>query len=184
VADSPESGVALVVTDGPVQINVAPLEDERTPEGMVCLGTRVDGRLIARCVVPLEVADLISRRAILQEPVPLALAVKEADPGLQCRLFAVVDLPPEALAEEDEEPEPPWASSVPSSKFDELSQSGSPESEHQRVAVLLGHIVRFAKDRRHPENLPLEAADVLATLVQGRASEVVDKVIEDLLDPG
>jgi hypothetical protein len=112
------------------------------------------------------------------------LAVKEADPGLQCRLFAVVDLPPEALAEEDEEPEPPWASSVPSSKFDELSQSGSPESEHQRVAVLLGHIVRFAKDRRHPENLPLEAADVLATLVQGRASEVVDKVIEDLLDPG
>ena len=181
MAEEPEPGVALVLTDGPVLIDVARLDDERTPEGMVCLGTRVEGRLIARCVVPMEMAEMLEQRGILRDPVPLALAVKEATPGLQCRLFAVVDLPTDALAEE-EEPEAPWASSVPSSHFDTLNQPDEPES--QRVAVLLGHIVRFEKDRRHRGNLPLEAADVLAALVAGNASEVVDKLLDDLIDPG
>jgi hypothetical protein len=162
---------------------VARLDDERTPEGMVCLGTRVEGRLIARCVVPKEMAEMLEERRILRDPVPLALAVKEAAPGLQCRLFAVVDLPADALAEE-EEPEAPWASSVPSSHFDTLSHSDDEPGESQRVAVLLGHVVRFEKDRRHRGNLPLEAADVLAALVAGRASDVVDKVLEDLIGPG
>lgn len=182
MADESEPGVALVLTDGPVLIDVARVDDERTPEGMVCLGTRVEGRLIARCVVPVEMAEMLEQRGILRHPVPLALAVKEATPGLQCRLFAVVDLPTDALAEE-EEPEAPWAASVPSSHFDTLNQSDD-EPESQRVAVLLGHIVRFEKDRRHRGNLPLEAADVLAALVAGQASEVVDKVLDDLIGPG
>jgi len=182
VAEAPEPGVALVLTDGPVPIVVGPLEDERTPEGMVCLGTRLEGRLIGRCVVPRDVAEFLERYAILEQPVPLALAVKEEPPGLQCRLFAVVDLPAEAVAEDGDEPEP-WAASVPSSGYEQVIQPSEGEGEGQRVAVLLGHIVRFAKDRRHPDNLPLEAADVLATIVSGPASEVVDKVIEDLLGP-
>jgi hypothetical protein len=183
MAEEPEPGVALVLTDGPVPIDVARLDDERTPEGMVCLGTWLDGRLIGRCVVPPEVAEFLDRFRILEQPVPLALAVKEEPPGLQCRLFAVVELPPEALSEEREEPEP-WAASVPSSGFDALVASGDDSGEEgQRVAVLLGHIVRFAKDRRHPESLPLEAADVLAALVSGRTSEVIDKVLDDLTLP-
>lgn len=183
MAENPEPGVALVLTDGPVAIDVAPLEDERTPEGMVCLGTRFEGRLIGRCVVPSDVAEFLEQHAILAQPVPLALAVKEEPPGLQCRLFAVVDLPASAFEEDEEEPEP-WAASVPSSAYDQ-SLPGQPADGEtgQRVAVLLGHIVRFQKDRRHPESISLEAADVLATLVSGHATEVVDKVIEDLLGP-
>ncbi len=51
------------------------------------------------------------------------------------------------------------------------------------AAVLLGSIVRFQKDRKHPESLPLETMDVLAKIVSGRVVEAVDKVLEDLLGP-
>ena len=47
--------------------------------------------------------------------------------------------------------------------------------------IFLGQIVRFAKDRRHPDNLALEAADVLLKLVEGRTSEVVDRALDDLV---
>jgi hypothetical protein len=49
------------------------------------------------------------------------------------------------------------------------------------AAVLLGQIVRFQKDRKHPDNLALETVDVLARIVSGRVVEAVDKVLEDLL---
>ncbi|MBP6572771.1 MAG: hypothetical protein KA226_15205 [Gemmatimonadales bacterium] len=49
------------------------------------------------------------------------------------------------------------------------------------AAVLLGQIVRFQRDRKHPDSLPLETVDVLARIVSGRVVEVVDKVLEDLL---
>jgi len=52
----------------------------------------------------------------------------------------------------------------------------------QPVAVIpLGQIVRFEQDRQHPEDLALEAADVLGRIVQGNVVEVVDKVLEDML---
>ncbi len=181
MAEEPETPVALVLTDQPVPIAVAQLQDDRTPEGMVCLGTTLDGRLIGRCVVPPEMAAFLDQSQLLASPVPLALAATEEPPGLQCRLFAVVDLPAGALEEPDSEE--PWAASVPSSDFDKLIRAEKGEGEAQRAAILLGHVVRFARDRKHPGNLPLEAADVLATLVSGRAGEVVDKVLEDLLGP-
>jgi len=60
--------------------------------------------------------------------------------------------------------------------------SGEEESEEeQQAAVFLGQIIRFDKDRRHPGDLALETMDVLRTIVQGEVSEVVDKVLEDLL---
>jgi hypothetical protein len=42
-------------------------------------------------------------------------------------------------------------------------------------------VVRFAKDRVHPNSLPLEAADVLRKIIEGRTAEVIDKALEDLL---
>jgi len=185
----PEPRAALVVTDLPIAISVAPLEDERTPEGMVCLGTSLQGRLVARCVVPPEAADVLVERDLFIEPVRLALAAQEAPPGLQCRLFALVELSIEPEVREEEEAEP-WVASVPSSNYeraiapdDEEGPGEEAEEDGDRqAAVLLGHIVRFAGDRRHPQNLALEAADVLATIVAGKVSEVVDKVIEDLLE--
>jgi len=176
----PEAPLALVLTDGPVAITVRPLEDERTPEGMVCLATWFEGRLIGRCVVPPEVAVFLAEHQLLEQPVPLALAAREEPPGLQCRLFAVVELPLEA--EEGAEPEP-WAASVPSSSYEEVirAENGPEQGGSRQAAVLLGHVVRFARDRKHPDSLPMEAADVLASLVSGQATDVVDKVLEDLL---
>ena len=172
----PEPGMALVMTDAPVEIEVAPIEDERTPEGMVCLGTTLRGKLIARCVVSPDMWSLVDRTGMLRGPVPLALSAIEEEPGLQCRLFAVTRLPPEA--EEEERENEPWAASVP--RYEDVVQKDEEEAPRQ-AAVLLGFIVRFEKDRKFKDSLSDEAVDVLRKLVSGDVSEVVDKVLGDLL---
>ena len=50
------------------------------------------------------------------------------------------------------------------------------------VPLLLGHVVRFGRDRKHPDSLAEEAADVLrAILSEDRPlTNIVDKIIEDL----
>ena len=49
--------------------------------------------------------------------------------------------------------------------------------------ILLGHIVRFAADRKHPEDLAAEAVDVLhKILTGGTLSDANAKAIDDLLD--
>jgi hypothetical protein len=174
----PEPGMALVMTDAPVEIEVAPIEDERTPEGMVCLGTTLRGKLIARCVVSPDMWGLVDRTGMLRGPVPLALSAIEEEPGLQCRLFAVTKLPPEA--EEEEGENEPWAASVP--RYEDVVRAEEEEEETPRqAAVLLGFIVRFEKDRKFKDSLSDEAVDVLRKLVSGDVSEVVDKVLGDLL---
>ncbi len=180
---------ALVITEEAISIQVAELNDERTPDGMVCLATTLGDRVVARCVVSPEAAGYLGEVGLFEDPVRLALAAQEAPPGLQCRLFALVQIPREIL-EEGEEPEEepePWAASVPSSDYERVVQDASEdgevsEADTEVAAVLLGHVVRFSRDRRHPASLPLEAADVLSTIVQGRVAEVVDKLLEDLLD--
>lgn len=174
-------GTALVITQEAVPISVSRIDDERTPEGMVCLGTNLADRIVARCVVSPEAAGFLDEADLFQEPVRLALAAQEAPPGLQCRLFALVNIPREVL--EDDEPEAePWAASVPSWEAEQAAQED--QAAHELAAVLLGHIVRFSRDRRHPESLALEARDVLTTIVQRGVTEVVDKVLEDLLGEG
>ncbi len=50
------------------------------------------------------------------------------------------------------------------------------------MPVYLGNIVRLSRDRKHPEDLAAEASDVLMTVLTGAVSEVVDRVLEDLLE--
>ncbi len=174
------SDVVLAATDRPLPVAVRPIEDERVPTGMVGLASYLGDRLIARCAVAPEVADFIKARELFEQPVQLVLAGREEPPGLQCRLFAVV---PVALDEDQpSEPDEPWAASVP--RFED--QVADEQDEIDRLEgqgmVFLGQIVRFAKDRRHPDDLALETADVLRTLVEGKAGEVVDRVLDDLLD--
>jgi hypothetical protein len=47
--------------------------------------------------------------------------------------------------------------------------------------IPLEHIVRYERDRVHPESLPLEAVDVLRKIIDGDTSEVVDRALADLL---
>jgi hypothetical protein len=183
----PEASSVLAATDQPVPIEVREIPDDRVPEGMRCLGTFLDGNLVARCAVPPGAADYFDRFGVFAEPRQLVLAAREEEPGLRCELYAIVPMPTTPLEMDDEEPEEPWAASVPSSDYERVvAEQGVDETasgDPTMAAVLLGQIVRFRRDRKHPENLPLETVDILARIVSGRVVEVVDKVLEDLLEP-
>ncbi len=211
----------LAATDQPVPLVVREVEDDRVPEGMTCLGTFLDGTLVARCAVPPEAVEFFAEQKLFDEPRQLVLAAREEEPGLRCELYALVPMPEREMPVSEEEPEEPWLSSVPSYEEalaraeeeeedelddedldeddlddDDLADDDEDDDEDEDVlaalhganadgrpmaAVLLGQIVRFQRDRKHPDSLPLETVDVLARIVSGRVVEVVDKVLEDLL---
>jgi len=144
---------------------------------MVCMGTYRNGRLVARSVMSPEAWEQIQAHGFFNEPLQVVLVARVAPPGLQCQLFAMVPLPEEA-----EEPEEPWSASVPSSSYEASVADQAAESEDPEVApVPLGNIVRYQRDRVHPESLPLETADILKKIIEGEAAEVVDRALADLL---
>jgi hypothetical protein len=170
---------AIAATDERVQLQVRLVEDERVPSGMVCMGTYRNSRLVARAVLSPEAWAQIEEHGFFDDPLQVVLVARLAPPGLQCQLFAMVPIPDD---DEMEEPEEPWAASVPSSSYEsalepEADQQGGP----QVTPIPLGNIVRFQSDRVHPESLPLETADVLRKIIEGGTSEVVDRALADLL---
>ncbi len=176
---------ALAGTDRPVPIDVREIADERLPADMRCLATYLGGNLVARCAVPPGTLDYFQRHRLFDGPRQLVLAAREEDPGLRCELYAIVPMPPEPLEEGDDEA-PPWAASVPSSDYERVVAEARAQDEAvpdaPMAAVLLGHIVRFQRDRKHPASLPLETVDVLTRIVSGQVVEAIDKVLDDLLD--
>ena len=176
--DTP-SPAAIAATEHPVQITVRLLDDERVPEGMVCMGSYRNGRLIARAVLPPEAWGQIHEYGVFDEPVQIVLVARAAPPGLQCQLYAMVPLPDA----EDEEPDEPWSASVPGSSYESSVEEEDEEADEDPAVapIPLGNIVRFERDRIHPESLPLEAVDVLRRIIDGDTSEVVDRALADLL---
>src|ERR1044071_8551067 len=145
--EPPERPVALAATDRPLPVRVAPIEDDRAPDGMACLGSFLGPRLLARCVLPPDAAALLLERGLFAQPVRLALAAREESPGLQCQLFALVELPDDFFTRDDEEEDAPWADSVPGAAYDRAVEDGpsdgdEPEEEDDRqAAARLGHII-------------------------------------------
>ena len=176
--DTP-SPAAIAATEHPVQITVRLLDDERVPEGMVCMGSYRNGRLIARAVLPPEAWGQIHEYGVFDEPVQIVLVARAAPPGLQCQLYAMVPLPDA----EDDEPDEPWSASVPGSSYESSVEEEDEEADEDPAVapIPLGNIVRFERDRIHPESLPLEAVDVLRRIIDGDTSEVVDRALADLL---
>jgi hypothetical protein len=169
---------AIAATEEPIQLKVGLIEDDRIPADMVCMGTYRNGRLVARSVMSPEAWAQIEEHRFFDEPIQVVLVARVAPPGLQCQLFAMVPLPDE----DSEEAEEPWAASVPGPSYEASVGSESDELDDPRVApVPLGNIVRYDRDRVHPESLPLETADVLKRIIDGGASEVVDRALSDLL---
>ena len=190
------SPVALAATETPVELRVSLIEDDRTPEGMVCMGTFRGDRLIARCVLPPAAWEQIEEYGLFDEPVPVVLVARESPPGLQCQLFAMVPVPDSDDGidddEGDEEAEEPWAASVPGAGYeaavadadDDEEEEDDEDEEEDEAGVTplpLGNIVRYDRDRVHPDSLPHEAADVLMKIIEGKTSEVVDRALADLL---
>ena len=185
-ADAPDPGeasavptpAAIAATEAPVKLDVGLVEDERVPSGMICMGTYRNGRLVARAVLSPEAWAQIEEHGFFDQPLQVVLVARLAPPGLQCQLFAMVPIP----EDETEEPEEPWAASVPSSSYESSLESEPDQPEDPQVTPIpLGNVVRYQSDRVHPESLPLETADVLRKIVEGGASEVVDRALADLL---
>ena len=185
-ADSPDDDAAptpaaIAATAEPVQLEVSLIKDDRVPADMVCMGTYRNGRLVARSVMSPEAWAQIEEHGFFDDPLQVVLVARLAPPGLQCQLFAMVPLPDD-IEEEGDESEEPWSASVPSSSYEASVGSGEESEEDLRVApVPLGNIVRYQSDRVHPDSLPLETADVLKRIIEGDASEVVDRALADLL---
>src|SRR5919205_2741209 len=131
---------AIAATAEPVQLTVRLVEDDRVPEEMVCMGTYRNGRLVARSVMSHEAWEQIQEQGLFDQPLQVVLVARVAPPGLQCQLFAMVPLP----ADEPDEGEEPWASSVPGSSYEAELESDEMQSEEDdpKVApVPLGNIV-------------------------------------------
>lgn len=176
--DSESRPAVFVTTREPIRLSVSRLEDPRAPESSA-LAAYIDGRLVARCAMPPEAIDRLVALKLFEEPLPIGLFAFEESPGLQCRLFALV--PRDALEEAAHEHEP-WKASVPSYEESENEDDNGPT--HPYETILLGHIVRFAKDRRHPDDLAAEAVDILQKIIGG-GDELRDadkRAIDDLLD--
>jgi hypothetical protein len=166
----------FVTTAQPVAVRVERLVDERAPEG-TALGAYIGDRLIARSAMDAESIDRLLSLGLFDGPVPLGLFAYEEEPGLQCRLFALVRS--DALREAAHADEP-WKASVPSFEDREDDDEGEGPSME---TILLGHIVRFAGDRKHPDDLAAEAVDILQKILQGGPlSDANQKAIDDLLD--
>ena len=182
-APEPDDGespgpTAIAATEEPIQLEVAIIQDDRVPPEMICMGTYRNGRLVARAVMTPEAWAQIEEHGFFDEPLQVVLVARVAPPGLQCQLFAMVPLP----AEESDEASEPWAASVPGSSYEASVEGEDDDADDPRVApVPLGNIVRYERDRVHPESLPLETADVLKKIIEGDAAEVVDRALADLL---
>jgi len=175
---APTGEAVFVTTASPVQLRVAPFADERVPDGSA-LASYLGDRMIARCAMPREAVERLMELDLFAEPLPLALLAYEEEPGLQCRLFALV--PATALADAETEDEP-WKGSVPSFEESLEDEDDDAPGETEVAPILLGNIVRFAGDRKHPEDLTAEAVDILQRVVTGGPlTDANTKAIDDLL---
>src|SRR5262245_4470413 len=130
------SDVVLAATDRPVPLVVRRIEDERVPEGLIGIGSYLNESLIARCAVPPDVAGFIEEQNLFLEPVRLVLAATEDAPGLQCRLFALVDVDPDLLGGEEERE--PWADSVPGAGFEPSPDDDPTEDAGSEIDAEVG----------------------------------------------
>ncbi len=173
----------FVTTREPVPVLVVQLDDPRAPDSSA-LAAYIDGRLIARSAMPAEAIQRLLDLHLFEGPIPLGLFAYEEAPGLQCRLFALI---PKSAMEANAHASEPWKKSVPSYEAALEAADDDDDDDGPEVVpfetILLGHIVRFAKDRKHPGDLAAEAVDILQRVIHG-AEPLQDadrKAIDDLL---
>ncbi|MGV3710795.1 MAG: hypothetical protein ACO1Q7_18375 [Gemmatimonas sp.] len=177
----------FVTTREAVPLVVSRLDDPRAPESSA-LASYIDKRLVARSAMPSEAIDRLLDLKLFETPVSLGLFAYEEAPGLQCRLFALV---PRGSLESEAHTTEPWKESVPSYEAardaavdddDDIEDDEDEDDVAPYETILLGHIVRFERDRKHPNDLAAEAVDILQRIINGAPLEDADrKAIDDLL---
>lgn len=188
--DDESRPAVFVTTREPIALVVSRLDDPRAPDSSA-LAAYIDGRMVARSAMPPDAIARLTGLDLFESPVPLGLFAYEAEPGLQCRLFALV---PRAALEADAHSTEPWKASVPSYEAmrdadddgendDDENDDDDDDDTSPYETILLGHIVRFAKDRKHPDDLAGEAVDILQRIIHGAEplEDADQKAIDDLL---
>lgn len=183
--DGEAKPAVFVTTREAISILVSRLDEPRAPESSA-LAAYIGGRLIARSAMAPEAIERLLELRLFEEPIPLGLFAYEEAPGLQCRLFALI---PRTAMDANAHASEPWKESVPSYEAardadpdDGDDEDGDDAEPAPFETILLGHIVRFAKDRRHPDDLAAEAVDILQRIIHGAELEDADrKAIDDLL---
>ncbi|MEP6574618.1 MAG: hypothetical protein ABJD11_18095 [Gemmatimonadota bacterium] len=167
----PDGTVTLTTT--PIPLSVRPIADERVPDGQVGVAAYLGDRMIARNAFPAEFVEQARLEELFSEPVPLVFHAGVGGPGIEGTLFAVVS---RAALEAEEDDAEPWSASVPS--FEPVVGEGE---EPPQALLPLGMLVRVERDRKFPDDLAKEAADLLQSVLTGKTSEVIDRLLDDLL---
>lgn len=179
------SQLVVVAYPEPLAIDARPIEHEATPEDALALAYYYQGHVIARGVVPLGAVDAI--RKLLSTPVSVALAASEDDDGnIEARVCLVLPVDAtyfRAAVEEDDDNEP-WKASVPAPPPEIFGEpAADPDPDRPHITLLpIGNVVRSARDRNHPEDVPADVREMLENLLAGRGRDAVAKAIDDLLE--
>jgi hypothetical protein len=178
--------LVVVTHPEPIRLEARPIEHDSVPEGEVALAYYHENRLLARGVVSPEAVKAIN--GILGEPVSVALAATEDEHGnIDARFCLVLPVDPDKWSGDDEDgPEEPWRSSVPSAPAFGTDYDTAPKEEGDddspRVALLpIGNVVRNVRDRNHRDSIANDLREMLVNLMEGKASDAVEKAIDDLL---
>ena len=185
-----------VVTPGPVPLRLEMVERDEVGNEESAFATFIDAegapeRPIAVNSLPRELVESLVASQLFTEPRHLMAAVHEEAGGLRGLLSALV---PAELVErwareheqDDDDGHEPWKASVPETpSFDVPStfEDDAADAEHAQamIPIPLGIILRFAENRRHPDDVVKEAADLVASVLGGFGVDAKQKRIDDLL---
>jgi hypothetical protein len=186
-----------VVTPGPVPLRLEMVERDEVAEEEGAFATFIDAegapeRPIAVNSLPRELVESLVASKLFTEPRHLMASVHEEQGGLRGLLSALV---PAELVErwarehehDHDEGNEPWKASVPETPSFEVPSSyegeaaGDDEHAQAMIPIPLGIILRFAENRRHPDDVVKEAADLVASVLGGFGVDAKQKRIDDLL---
>lgn len=178
--------LVVVPHPNPIALEARSIRHNAVPDGAVGLGYYYDDRLIARSVVAASALDTI--QSLLATPVSVALAAREDGKGnIDGRICLVLPVEPGSGEGEGADVESePWKSSIPAPP-PELGGgygdgSGGDGEEGPQFALLpIGNVVRAADDRKHPDDVAVDAKEMLDNLLVGGGKDAVRKAIDDLL---
>jgi hypothetical protein len=172
--------LVVVPHPSPIALEARSLRTPMVPEGAVGLGYYYAGHLIARSVVAAGALDTI--HSLLSAPVSVALAAREDEAGnIDGRLCLV--LPVDEDGEEGEDGAEPWRASVPPPPTELGDGEDAVAADDTQFALLpIGNVVRPAADRRHPDDVAIDAREMLENLLSGGGRDAVQKAIDELLD--
>jgi hypothetical protein len=180
---------AVLLTNTAFRLRVEAVPHERSKPGEQAFATYLadlpaeEARPVAVGMLPADTVAALLASDLFAAPAPLMLRASETEDG---QLQAVVSalLPQSALERFSRRlstPDEPWSASVPATH--DLTPGGGDEEEDEDplMPFALGALLRFAENRKHPGDLPSEAADLFMTVLSGGAMDADAKKIDNLI---